>query len=430
MAYAGVSKITLINLLPAINGNNGFGSGSASTTHTKYASSTLMLTATTSNAEVTAATTTSFPLISTHKYYVRVEIFQEKVVGGAGIYWPIAEPTCFGGRPGVANQWTIVGEVVSRSSFTDGNYQFRLDFDNNKVAGTMWFDGMMLIDLTAAFGAGNEPNTAWCHANIPYFSGSMEYENPTGLAREIKSMYTGDLNNLARTIKKVYVGDPSGIARLSYEIKMTTLGELPVGTSVFMNVDGIRTEFLVIHHGNPDTSIYDTSCNGTWLIMKDVYTTMSIGGNQYNNSTVDKYLSNTFINLLDSNVSSSIKEVKIPYTKGYYSNTVYTKDSGMLRKIFILSVNEIVSGGGDLKDGTQLSYFTNHDVRAYMYGAATKYYTRTAGKSHYYNLYYITADGWYTGFYADGDTTKHGVRPAMIFPSDTVKVDPSFNIVV
>ena len=131
MAYKGVPTISLTNLLPAINGNSGFGSGSSSTTHTKYGTSSLMLTATTSNAEVTAATTTSFPLISTHKYYVRVEIFQETIAGGCGIYWPIAEPNCFSGKPGIANQWTITSAVVSRSSFTDGNYQFRLDYDNN-----------------------------------------------------------------------------------------------------------------------------------------------------------------------------------------------------------------------------------------------------------------------------------------------------------
>ena len=31
----------------------------------------------------------------------------------------------------------------------------------------------MLIDLTDAFGAGNEPTYDWCEANIPYFVGTM-----------------------------------------------------------------------------------------------------------------------------------------------------------------------------------------------------------------------------------------------------------------
>jgi hypothetical protein len=33
-------------------------------------------------------------------------------------------------------------------------------------------DNLILIDLTAAFGAGNEPTKEWCDANIPYFEGS------------------------------------------------------------------------------------------------------------------------------------------------------------------------------------------------------------------------------------------------------------------
>lgn len=32
---------------------------------------------------------------------------------------------------------------------------------------------MMVIDLTASFGAGNEPNKAWCDAFIPYFTGTI-----------------------------------------------------------------------------------------------------------------------------------------------------------------------------------------------------------------------------------------------------------------
>jgi hypothetical protein len=35
----------------------------------------------------------------------------------------------------------------------------------------------MLIDLTEAFGAGNEPSVSWCDANIPYFIGTYEKPN-------------------------------------------------------------------------------------------------------------------------------------------------------------------------------------------------------------------------------------------------------------
>ena len=32
-----------------------------------------------------------------------------------------------------------------------------------------WIDGVMLIDLTEAFGIGKEPTKDWCDNNIPYF---------------------------------------------------------------------------------------------------------------------------------------------------------------------------------------------------------------------------------------------------------------------
>ena len=30
-----------------------------------------------------------------------------------------------------------------------------------------------MIDLTEAFGSGNEPDLEWCNANIDYFDGTM-----------------------------------------------------------------------------------------------------------------------------------------------------------------------------------------------------------------------------------------------------------------
>ena len=41
----------------------------------------------------------------------------------------------------------------------------------------MWIDGVMCIDLTAAYGAGNEPTQSWCNENIPYFVNSLTIPN-------------------------------------------------------------------------------------------------------------------------------------------------------------------------------------------------------------------------------------------------------------
>lgn len=42
-------------------------------------------------------------------------------------------------------------------------------------AGYNAIDDMMLVDLTAAFGAGNEPDKAWCDENIPWFEDTYMY---------------------------------------------------------------------------------------------------------------------------------------------------------------------------------------------------------------------------------------------------------------
>jgi hypothetical protein len=37
-------------------------------------------------------------------------------------------------------------------------HSLRLDYDNSKAAGDVWYAGLMLVDLTAEFGSGNEPD--------------------------------------------------------------------------------------------------------------------------------------------------------------------------------------------------------------------------------------------------------------------------------
>lgn len=193
--YVGVNsvKYTLRNIAPTINGKTGFNAGSASTTHTKYASSSLMLAGTTSTTEVTAMSNATYPLVKGHKYYARVEIYQESVIGSSDFYWPVAEPSFYNGKVATAGKWKIISTVSTRSSWDSGSYNLRLDFNNNNNAGYMWFDGLMLIDLTEAFGEGNEPTATWMKKNVPFFTGTLDIEKKIteGIARPIKKAYIG-----------------------------------------------------------------------------------------------------------------------------------------------------------------------------------------------------------------------------------------------
>ena len=108
-------------------------------------------------------------------------------------------------------------------------------------------------------------------------------------ARDVATkLLIGDKNNRARTIAKILVGDRTNRARLVYSAiqdfppvpdepiypdnPKNTVGELEVGSSVYMNVDGVPTEFIVVQQGKPEiNNYYDETCDGTWLLMKNVY---------------------------------------------------------------------------------------------------------------------------------------------------------------
>ena len=154
-------------------------------THVKYGSYSLKLHARVDLPEATYELSPKnensiFHLIPSHIYYIRVETYQETKVGTTDIYWPVAEPSFLSGQSGPAAQWNLISAVNNRSNFSEGYYPLRLDFNNNSENGDMWFDGLMLIDLTADFGAGNEPDKAWCDANLPYFSNkyNIKYDKP------------------------------------------------------------------------------------------------------------------------------------------------------------------------------------------------------------------------------------------------------------
>ena len=90
-------------------------------------------------------------------------------------YWPVAEPAAAAGMAvnAAAGAWTRLSAAFDRTSFADGSYYCRFDYNNNDGGNkTFWFTSCMLIDLTAAFGAGLEPSKEWLDKHITAFSDS------------------------------------------------------------------------------------------------------------------------------------------------------------------------------------------------------------------------------------------------------------------
>lgn len=220
----------------------------------------------------------------------------------------------------------------------------------------------------------------------------------------------------------------------------TALSALDVGQSVFANVNGQKTEFLVVHHGLP-SSLYDTSCNGTWLLMKDCYvsrTWHSSTQNIYETSAVNAYLNGDFYNLFDPDIQSIIKQVKIPYRKNGGSNgTDQSGANGLLCKIFLLSGYEAGWTTSDYRgipvDGAKLAYFesgtgtsANNRRIAHRNGTAIGWWTRSPNTGSSSKLSLVYTDG------SRGSVSvfpsAYGVRPALVLPSDAL-VDDEFNLV-
>ena len=129
-----------------------------------------------------------------HKYYAReyIKTDGEVTIGdgrfevhggdGVGLNW------VYGLNRGNYPDWTIQSDVHKIEAVNASSYVLR----TFKVggSGTAYVDGVMLIDLTATFGSGFEPDKEWCDTHIPFFEGSkvltlpprynwQEYDIPT-----------------------------------------------------------------------------------------------------------------------------------------------------------------------------------------------------------------------------------------------------------
>lgn len=196
-----------------------------------------------------------------------------------------------------------------------------------------------------------------------------------------------------------------------------------VGSIVKIKVNGAAKDFIIVHQGLP-SSAYDASCNGVWVVMKDIYTTMKWDGsnNDYLNSDMTAYLNGTFISLIDADIRNAIKQVKIPYTN-YSNNNVMSGSNGLSCKVFLLSGTEVGFSGVSYMntEGAKLSYFDSASKRvAYNGSSAAVWWLR----SPYTN---VSSYVWSVGSDGSGDYwlyyNAYGVRPAFVLPSTLVVSD-------
>lgn len=211
-----------------------------------------------------------------------------------------------------------------------------------------------------------------------------------------------------------------------------TLSSKAIGSTIKLKVNGSAKDFIVVHQGKP-SSVYDDSCNGTWLLMKDIYENRqwhSSNTNDYANSTIHSYLNSTFLNLFESNIKNAIKQVKLPYRKGSGTSTTVTSGSnGLSAKIFLLSATETSFSFSSMPsgEGAELAYFkgcadNSSDSKrvAYLNGSATGWWLRSPLCGGFNGALYV---------YSNGDwndrscSSSYGIRPALILPSTLLVSD-------
>lgn len=210
-----------------------------------------------------------------------------------------------------------------------------------------------------------------------------------------------------------------------------------VGESVFLNVGGIATEFLVVHQGSPNP-VYDyfySDCDGTWLLMKDCYTKMTWGdvnnNNIYTNSAIHDYLNSTFFSLLDADVQSAVRQVEIPMYENdnKYRNTRSTR-------VFLLGGAEVGWGGFTSNEylqleGCLLNYFSTGNgfdeadsakKIANYNGEAVSWWLRSMYVDDTDSAYCVGENGGMS--YAPVNSVC-GVRPALVLPFDFISSSPT-----
>lgn len=206
-------------------------------------------------------------------------------------------------------------------------------------------------------------------------------------------------------------------------------GDLEVEQEVLLNENGAPANYLVVHQGLP-SDLYDASCEGTWLLRKDIAENRvwdSGNSNVLESSDIQSYLNETWLNRYDTDIRNAIKQVKIPYRQnGGSSGTDRNGSNGLSCKIFLLSGKEVGWDSSDNQyfpnDGAKLAYFldgtgssANSKRVANLNGSAANWWLRSPDTYNTSFVWGVLSDGGCSSWYAN---YSQGVRPALILPYD------------
>ena len=207
-------------------------------------------------------------------------------------------------------------------------------------------------------------------------------------------------------------------------------GTLAVGSTVKLMEGGAAVEYLVVNQGIPSNSnLYDASCDGTWLLRKDIHSNRqwhTSNVNKYETSAINTWLNGDFFNSFGSVEQAAIKQVKIPYRAGGGSDgSDQSGANGLPCKAFLLGGYEVGFTTSDYRnfpvDGAKLSYFesgtgtsANNKRIANLNGSAADWWLRSPDTNYTNLVCGVSSNGDYGNSNA---SNSYGIRPALILPS-------------
>lgn len=216
------------------------------------------------------------------------------------------------------------------------------------------------------------------------------------------------------------------------------LGNVAVGTILHLKENGVYQDYLVVNQGLP-SSMYDASCNGAWLLRKDILEKRiwdAGDSNVIENSDIQAWMNSTMLGMYEPEIQSLIIQAKIPYRQnGGSGGTDRTGANGLSCKIFLLSCYEIGFSNGTQPnlpvDGSKLAYFESGDGmsatskrKATLDGMVYRWWLRSQTITSTTSAFFVDYEGLLS---INRTSVSYGVRTAMIMSSDTL-VDESNNI--
>lgn len=219
----------------------------------------------------------------------------------------------------------------------------------------------------------------------------------------------------------------AGGARATKPTTGILASDLAVGSTVKLMEGSTAVEYLVVNQGIPGNSnLYDSSCNGTWLLRKGIHSNRAWGNSVtddiYKTSPINTWLNGEFFNSLGTTERSVIRQVKIPVVNGKGGSAIASGTSGLSVKTFLLSGCEVGLSGLTLipSDGVKLNYFeagtgtsANNKRIASLGGSAALWWLRSVSKDGSNSAFAIGKSGTYGN---NNLLSTYGVRPALIIP--------------